>query len=598
MYPPSITSVSPSSARTGEEITITGLRFGPTKELATVKLNGIACVINAWSNTSISCNVPHTSSGTLVVTTRTNNVVDYGALGDGATDDTAAIQDAIDDLPSNGSALYFPAGTYIVKAPAIETYAILHLADTNIKVCGDGVGVSTIRVADACPTYWWLLGPDVTDPDLSGLEICDLTFDHNIANNPITNEAEILAWPEFTCGTYDVVSNVNIHDIEIINASSLNNIVIRGTGSGHQIKNVTASVIGDDPNHIEHDASFVYVMTAGCDVDNVNLSAVVDALATTCGIEMHAEDYTVRNCTVSDFRIGMNLAGIAPWACGGLVTRNTVTGCSTGIYLWSYEYAGHTTGYGINGLTISENDITLAYMASYLTDSPTGIAFHTDWTHGTLGALDANDIHITDNVITAPLETVYGGYTDEGCGIGRVYLNEDFPMTTLSNCTISGNAITNFPLCGIRFMCNLDNISVTGNTLTNCGSTISGIQFSAHTPMAIDYNTNVDIDTVDISDNIFTDDIAVTLIRSWHFLAVGGTSTGLTITGNSYTMTGDKVVFVRQHWVYDDIVRPVINETILDFVPPLHKVISPGTSIIDGATVWTVGVDELTWTQT
>lgn len=38
------------------------------------------------------------------------NVVDYGATGDGVTDDTAAIQDAID----NGHTIFFPSGTYLV----------------------------------------------------------------------------------------------------------------------------------------------------------------------------------------------------------------------------------------------------------------------------------------------------------------------------------------------------------------------------------------------------------------------------------------------------------------------------------------------------
>lgn len=44
------------------------------------------------------------------------NVRDYGALGDGGSDDTAAIQAAIDASP-DGSTVFFPAGTYLVSAP-------------------------------------------------------------------------------------------------------------------------------------------------------------------------------------------------------------------------------------------------------------------------------------------------------------------------------------------------------------------------------------------------------------------------------------------------------------------------------------------------
>ena len=41
------------------------------------------------------------------------NVKDFGALGDGETYDTSAIQQALDSASKDGGTVYFPQGTYL-----------------------------------------------------------------------------------------------------------------------------------------------------------------------------------------------------------------------------------------------------------------------------------------------------------------------------------------------------------------------------------------------------------------------------------------------------------------------------------------------------
>ena len=46
--------------------------------------------------------------------TTLRNVKDYGAFGDGIHDDTAAIQAAINSLPTTGGTVTVPPGTYLI----------------------------------------------------------------------------------------------------------------------------------------------------------------------------------------------------------------------------------------------------------------------------------------------------------------------------------------------------------------------------------------------------------------------------------------------------------------------------------------------------
>ena len=53
----------------------------------------------------------------------TVSVKDFGAIGDGATDDTAAIQNAINSV-SSGGIVHFPPGTYVVNGPASAVFPV------------------------------------------------------------------------------------------------------------------------------------------------------------------------------------------------------------------------------------------------------------------------------------------------------------------------------------------------------------------------------------------------------------------------------------------------------------------------------------------
>lgn len=71
------------------------------------------------------------------------NVKDYGAKGDGQTDDTQAIQSAFNDwwkVEPNGQ-IYFPTGNYLLSS---SIYANITCAEFDISIYGDGPEESQI----------------------------------------------------------------------------------------------------------------------------------------------------------------------------------------------------------------------------------------------------------------------------------------------------------------------------------------------------------------------------------------------------------------------------------------------------------------------
>jgi hypothetical protein len=75
------------------------------------------------------------------------NVKDFGATGDGSTDDTAAINAAItagsrcgqgcDSSTTTPALIYFPPGTYSISAPLVQLY--------YTQFVGDAVSVPTLK---------------------------------------------------------------------------------------------------------------------------------------------------------------------------------------------------------------------------------------------------------------------------------------------------------------------------------------------------------------------------------------------------------------------------------------------------------------------
>lgn len=114
------------------------------------------------------------------------NVRDYGAVGDGITDDYPAIQSAIDALDTRGGIVLFPSGTYNISSRLIVgdgNGSTINSTKNGVKLRGQGAGFAVY--GSMVPTILKYTGPKTSSVlmeikgKISDLEISGMFFDCN-----------------------------------------------------------------------------------------------------------------------------------------------------------------------------------------------------------------------------------------------------------------------------------------------------------------------------------------------------------------------------------------------------------------------------------
>lgn len=117
--------------------------------------------------TASSYTLPSRQRGSTV-----RNVRNYGAVGDGANDDTAAFQAAINSLPTAGGTVEVPAGTYRIDAVvSIRLRSYMHL-----KLASDA---KLVAKANSAERYNIVYVNKVRDVEISGGQIVGERAGHN-----------------------------------------------------------------------------------------------------------------------------------------------------------------------------------------------------------------------------------------------------------------------------------------------------------------------------------------------------------------------------------------------------------------------------------
>lgn len=144
------------------------------------------------------------------------NVQNFGAKGDGVTDDTAAIQQAIDAAAAaGGGQVYIPPGTFIVSGGEEPSDGCLML-QSNVYMYGDGMGVSNIKVADGSDTKITGIIRSAYGEETHDFGLSNLTLDGNRDNTT----GKIDGWFNgYIPGQEGYDSNVTLDGVEIKDCS-------------------------------------------------------------------------------------------------------------------------------------------------------------------------------------------------------------------------------------------------------------------------------------------------------------------------------------------------------------------------------------------
>jgi hypothetical protein len=402
------------------------------------------------------------------------SVLQFGAKGDGITDDSSAINAAIRYASNVGSFVYFPQKasitTYLIKSP------IYMLSNVSLK----GVNKNSVIIkCDKDNVYSIYFATNV-----SNCEISNLTIDGANANN---SYGILIA--------YNGNNNINIDNDAIQNFKG-NSVGMRVIGNSNNITiaDVTVNNIGD--RTITNTGYYGIGIYIGMEISNVTVEDC--EISNTWGssailINPPDKNINIINNNIHDtFQRGIEGYYVTPGVINVNVKieNNTITNAgilnntgsnvgSNGIYATNGPTA--TLEYSIIGNNIQnvgENGIECWFggIIQGNTISHTG-AFQGIGTGSTEGIYIVSNCSVMDNKIehTASEGILMGSFST------NVYKVRN--TITISNNTISNVGLVQHPF-GIHIQasgsgCSISNVNVTGNNIANGTNPITGISATA-----------------------------------------------------------------------------------------------------------------------
>ena len=300
-----------------------------------------------------------------IIAQKVINVKQFGAKGNGVSNDTRAIQRAVEYLSSDSMGIiYFPTGVYNISSYIktknyLENFCIkLH---SNLSFVGDGAN-SILRIAnhlfdnkDTAANAHLFYGSNVKNISFSNFVI-DMNGSKNmVPKNVIKNHSAIFC---------NYGENFKINNLTIKNCSGTNMLNIMGRGKNLFIENCQfingGNYVGvPKPNKNQVDFSFIYSEWDSTIIkDNLIQQENIEiGLGNYCGgIELHgnnseAAENVIKGCWPAIY-ITSNM-GILK---NVTIEKNIMKDCVTGVSFWiNFEMQNIVIKNNIINLTETEN---------------------------------------------------------------------------------------------------------------------------------------------------------------------------------------------------------------------------------------------------
>ncbi len=254
-------------------------------------------MINSRSYRLLALLLAASTSSSLATAQTVFNVRDAGAVGDGETLDTAAIQKSLNDCgKAGGGTVLLPPGTYLSAPLVIRTKTTLRLdKGATLKATDDPAAFA--RPDDTGKFNNFLTGKDLEDVTIEGEGTIDGSGERWwIPAEEARQKKSGYTLPRPNLIVLTRVKNLVVRDVTIQNAPKFH--FVPTECEGVRVENATFLAPERAPNTDAIDPSMcVDVTITGCTIDVGDDNVAVKSGKTAAGREFAADGLTITNCT-------------------------------------------------------------------------------------------------------------------------------------------------------------------------------------------------------------------------------------------------------------------------------------------------------------